>query len=171
MDRLTIKNSDGSYSQPTHTTFEKMFYKLSALEDVLEEFGIESAEGLRVYIKNSKYYNSDLLKENEELKSQLSKAIVSKFEIGQECWYVFNRYQREPIRCVIDRIYYDSDKNCKLRYDTSDSCYGGYGGCKEEHLFPTQAEAQAKLDEIRRKEDVWEIKIIWKKILRGYWKR
>lgn len=44
MERLTIKNSDGSYSQPTHTTFEKMFYKLAEFEDFLEEQCFESLE-------------------------------------------------------------------------------------------------------------------------------
>lgn len=124
--------------------------KLFELEDVLEEFRIESAKELKARLQSESQLAKDgyeLALENEELTKQLSKAIVPKFEIGQECWYVFNRYQREPIRCVIDRIYYDSDKNCKLRYDTSDSYYGG---CKEEHLFATKAEAQAKLDEIRR---------------------
>ena len=47
MERLTIKNSDGSYSQPTHTTFEKMFYKLAEFEDFLEEQGIESLRDLK----------------------------------------------------------------------------------------------------------------------------
>ena len=34
--RLTIKNSDGTYSQPTDLTFEKAFYRLAELEDKLE---------------------------------------------------------------------------------------------------------------------------------------
>lgn len=44
MERLTIKNSDGTYSQPTHTTFEKMFYKLAEVEDFLEENYYEDFE-------------------------------------------------------------------------------------------------------------------------------
>ena len=36
MKRLTIKNSDGTYSQPTDLTFEKVFYKLAELEDKIE---------------------------------------------------------------------------------------------------------------------------------------
>ena len=35
--RLTIKNSDGTYSQPTDLTFEKAFYRLAELEDKLEQ--------------------------------------------------------------------------------------------------------------------------------------
>lgn len=33
MDRLTIRNSDGSVSQPTHSTVEKIFDRLAAYED------------------------------------------------------------------------------------------------------------------------------------------
>lgn len=34
--RLTIRNSDGSVSQPTHSTFEKVFNRLAELEDKIE---------------------------------------------------------------------------------------------------------------------------------------
>ena len=50
MERLTIKNSDGSYSQPTDTNFHEIFNKLGELEDVLEEFELTSAEDLRNYL-------------------------------------------------------------------------------------------------------------------------
>lgn len=33
MERLTIRNSDGSVSQPTNTTVEAVFYRLAAYED------------------------------------------------------------------------------------------------------------------------------------------
>lgn len=45
-ERLTIKNSDGTYSQPTDTTFEKVFNKLAQLEDILEKYNIESVAEL-----------------------------------------------------------------------------------------------------------------------------
>lgn len=51
MERLTIKNSDGTYSQPTHTTFEKMFYKLAEFEDFMEENGFKNLEELDSYIQ------------------------------------------------------------------------------------------------------------------------
>lgn len=47
MNRLTIKNSDGTHSQPTHTTFEKMFNRLAEFEDFMEENGFESLEDLK----------------------------------------------------------------------------------------------------------------------------
>ena len=36
-DRLTIRNSDGSVSQPTHSIFEKVFNRLAELEDKIEQ--------------------------------------------------------------------------------------------------------------------------------------
>lgn len=35
--RLTIRNSDGSVSQPTHSTFEKVFNRLAEIEDKMEQ--------------------------------------------------------------------------------------------------------------------------------------
>lgn len=46
MERLTMKNSDGTYSQPTHLTFEKMFYKLAEIEDFMEDMGFECLEDI-----------------------------------------------------------------------------------------------------------------------------
>lgn len=60
MQRLTIKNSDGTYSQPTHTTFEKMFYRLAEFEDFMEEFGcinLKELECLFGYYENNNYIN------------------------------------------------------------------------------------------------------------------
>ena len=36
-ERLTIRNSDGSVSQPTHSTFERVFNRLAELEDKMEQ--------------------------------------------------------------------------------------------------------------------------------------
>lgn len=52
MERLTIRNSDGSYSQPTHTTFEKMFYKLASFEDFMEDNGFNNLEDLKNKIES-----------------------------------------------------------------------------------------------------------------------
>ena len=56
MKRLTIRNSDGSVSQPTDTTFEKAMYRLAAYEDTgfdpeeLSEIALANKEG-RLFIK------------------------------------------------------------------------------------------------------------------------
>ena len=85
----------------------------------------------------------------QELAELKENAIVPKFKIGQEVWHVYNKYQKYPFRCVIDKIVYDSSKNHKFRYDTSGELYVGI---KEEDLFATEEEAQAKLKEIQRDE-------------------
>ena len=42
MERLTIRNSDGSVSQPTDSTFEKVFNKLAEYEDIgLEPYEVK----------------------------------------------------------------------------------------------------------------------------------
>ena len=33
MERMTIRNSDGTVSQPTNTSVEQLFYRLAAYED------------------------------------------------------------------------------------------------------------------------------------------
>ena len=86
-----------------------------------------------------------------ELEEQLKNAIVPKFKIGQEVWYAYNKYQKFPFKCVIDKIVYDSSKNYKFRYDTSDEYYICV---KEEDLFATKEEAQAKLQELQGERDV-----------------
>ena len=87
------------------------------------------------------------LKQREKiLEQQLANSIRPKFKIGQEVYYVYNKYQKFPFKCVIDKMVYDSSKNYKFRYDTSD----GYYICvKEEELFATYEEAQAKLEELQ----------------------
>lgn len=52
MKRLTIRNSDGSVSQPTHSTFEKVFNRLAEYEDMEEQgllLKIPCKVGDRVY--------------------------------------------------------------------------------------------------------------------------
>lgn len=66
MERLTMRNSDGSYSQPTHTTFEAMFYRLAEFEDFMEEVGAESLDEIETCIV-------DLSKENQTLKGNWAK--------------------------------------------------------------------------------------------------
>lgn len=66
MERLTMRNSDGSYSQPTHTTFEAMFYRLAEFEDFMEEVGAESLDEIETCIV-------DLNKENQTLKGNWAK--------------------------------------------------------------------------------------------------
>lgn len=131
MSRLTIKNSDGSHSQAKDTSSYNMFFKLSELEDVLEEFGIKSVE---------------------ELRKRLSKAIVPKFKITQDVYIVdtLNKNLYKTQICSI-RIFdgYEFAYYCKYDNDNHEKiCIE----VDEEFVFTTETEAQAKLDEIRRKQ-------------------
>lgn len=90
--------------------------------------------------------NDKVKKLEQELAELKEKAIVPRFKLGQEVWYVYNKYQKFPFRCVIDKIVYDSSKNHKFRYDTSGELYIGI---KEEDLFATEQEAQEKLKELQ----------------------
>ena len=47
MERLTIKNSDGTHSQITETKFIQFFDKVAEFEDFMEEQGFESLEKLK----------------------------------------------------------------------------------------------------------------------------
>ena len=77
MARLTIKNSDGTYSQPTDTTFEKVFNKLAQLEDILEDYDIDSVEEL-----------DEMLDDNQYLKEAFSKlhASYQQLETDRDTW-------------------------------------------------------------------------------------
>ena len=95
--KYKIKNSDGSYSQPTDTTFYEIFNKLGELEDVLEEFELTSAEDLRNYLNfkgNIAIWERELNYKNkiayleQELAELKQKAIVPKFKVGQEIYIV-----------------------------------------------------------------------------------
>jgi hypothetical protein len=84
-----------------------------------------------------------------ELEEQLKNAIVPKFKMGQEVWYVWNKSQLIPFKCKIEKIVYDSSKNYKLKYDSEH-----YICMQEQHLFATKEEAQAKLEELQGERDV-----------------
>lgn len=66
-ERLTIKNSDGTYSQPIDTTFEKVFNKLAELEDIMEKYDLK-VEELDKLIDGMKSTISVLLDRNKNTK-------------------------------------------------------------------------------------------------------
>ena len=86
-ERLTIKNSDGTYSQPTDTTFEMVFNKLGELEDILEKYGIESVEELDKKI--GRYIDKiDLEAENDYLKKAIEKQniVIQSISKDRDAW-------------------------------------------------------------------------------------
>lgn len=164
MERLTIKNNDGSYSQPTHTTFNKLFEKLSKLEDVLEKYGIESIGHLDSIINSIRtntlidIENKEILElENANLKSELAelkqKAIVPKFVVGQEIWDKYlmawkikrvetHQFDKGNGNTAIIEIY-------RLGHDGNDD----YSCCilpsDNDIFFDTKEEAEQKFNELK----------------------
>lgn len=63
-ERLTIKNSDNTYSQPTDTTFEMVFNKLGELEDILEKYGIGDLIDLEIKLEST---NESIKKAQQKL--------------------------------------------------------------------------------------------------------
>lgn len=96
MERLTMRNRDGSYSQPTHTTFEAMFYRLAEFEDFMEEVGAESLDEIENCIV-------DLNKENQTLKGNWAK--LREF-VGYERMCVDDGFQEvyDAYGCVLDKM-------------------------------------------------------------------
>ena len=156
MERLTIKNSDGSYSQPTDTKFHEIFNKLGELEDILESWHIENLEELKTRLHDCQVYH---LKNNSNetlihnLKNELAelkqKAIVPKFQANQETWYyhignnkiysgIIEDMQWRPVNGMYYRI-------PNLQRD--------YYWIREDELFATREEAEQRLAEIGDKDE------------------
>lgn len=89
----------------------------------------------------------------QELAELKEKAIVPKFKIGQECYYVYTKSQLRPFNVKIGRTTFDTDRKNKIMYDSDfeddDSYFEKYYGMKECNLFATEQEAQAKLQELQ----------------------
>ena len=69
MERLTIRNSDGTVSQPTTTTVEQVFYRLADFEDFEETVGF-SLEDMRTIYKGMK--GNEYIRLNENIRELLS---------------------------------------------------------------------------------------------------
>lgn len=92
MKRLTIRNSDGSVSQPTDLTFEKALYRLAEYEDT--ELTPEEIEEMKIDLCDKQALLENSLKEGEWLPAR-DKDDHSYVEICSVCNYV-ERYNIEP---------------------------------------------------------------------------
>lgn len=117
MERLTIRNNDGTYSQPTKTTFEKLFYKVAEFEDLMEKYGVEDLEHLDIMLfvlsGETKYRLNEIKKENQALKdrwNKLKEYVVEEFEKDNSKGYV-------DFACVEEDIL---DKIQKLERESQD---------------------------------------------------
>ena len=168
MERLTIKNSDGSYSQPTDTTFYEIFNKLGELEDVLEEFELTSAEDLRNYLNfkgNMAIWERELNYKNkiayleQELAELKQKAIVPKFRTYQPIFYITQFYtstKGNPEYDIISDKYYvaENENEIILGWNyAKDFNQRKYYYVRKDWVFATKEEAEQKLTEIGGKDE------------------
>lgn len=86
-ERLTIKNSDNTYSQPTDTTFEMVFNKLGKLEDILEKYGIESVGELDKKLADfDTIMKGNKFQSIEELQNALNGKFIEVFDEKNKIW-------------------------------------------------------------------------------------
>lgn len=134
--------------------FGKAINKLGELEDIMEKYNIEYPNALDFYlqtINNLNTQNANLRKELAELKQ---KAIVPKFRIGQEVWFISD----PNIEGYIAR--YSKVRHIKIEEISISSIFiergvmyagGDWAGISESELFATKEEAEQKLAEIKGK--------------------
>lgn len=129
MERLTTKIYDNNGNQQNiydWSCVSSLEYnkKLGKLEDLMEK------------------YNCDDI---EDLENKLKNAIVPKFKIGQEVWYIdsrmnsFGEIKNKIYSYVIAQI-----EGLDFRYYGNDGLY-----CNEDELFATTEEAEKKLEELK----------------------
>ena len=175
MERLTKK-----YNVITRTTasvgeteyvvkedkFGKAINKLGKLEDIMEKYGIESAEYLDNIINSIRtntfidIENKEILElENANLKSELAelkqKAIMSKFRTYQPIFYITQYYtstKGNPEYDIISDKYYVAENENEIilgwNYAKDFNQRKYYYVCKD-WVFATLEEAEQKLAEIK----------------------
>lgn len=183
MERLTRKSleykdtwiANGSLSNIKGVVRGDAIDRLGELEDVLEKYGIENLEeyisalieARKFSIEESKINFKRHIEETtkrEKLEQQLAelkqKAIVPKFEIGQEV-YIINKYYYKKHWCVeknkIVGIEDKIDRKEKyVRWYTltyGDIKLGNRYKFQEKDIFATKEEAEQKLTEIKGEKD------------------
>ena len=125
-ERLTIRNSDGSVSQPTHSTFGKVFYRLAEIEDDLE-----SGKLVRLPCKVSQdlYYITDKNKIVHRIAREFKYMVDLGWEIMATIW--------------------QKDKKGFSQLKTTIIHSEEIG----ETVFLTREEAEAKLKELKAKQN------------------
>lgn len=135
MERLTIKNSDGSYSQPTDTKFHEIFNKLGELEDVLEEFELTSAEDLRNYL-NFKG-NMAIWEGKLELKNKIAD-LQHRLEVAEKALNKMSEY------AINDNDLYDFVSDFNIENGRYDEDHFGIDTCDVVDYFKLKADKELK---------------------------
>ncbi len=171
MERLTDKNHNAinkcgeyssCYSCHKETCYIKeMEEKLGELEDVLEEFELTSAEDLRNYLsfktnmaiwEGELNYKNKIVDLEQELVELKQKAIVPKFQIGQECWGVVPNTiwsKGYTIHYKVKAFIPDNNGILLMLEDDITNIRYSY----EHQVFATREEAEQKLAEIGGKDE------------------
>lgn len=135
-ERLTIKNSDNTYSQPTDTTFEMVFNKLGELEDILEKYGIESVEELS---KIFSYLSGRFINSVYSLKHKFdSYEDKIKYLANKKGQYYEELYETKQDRDTWKRA-------CELACEKEDDCYV-YDNIHRAYEFYQQAKTEGNDD-------------------------
>ena len=133
--------------------------KLGKLEDVLESWHIENLEELKTRLHDCQVYH---LKNNSNetlihnLKNELAelkqKAIMPKFKIGQEVWFVSDPYTARYAKVRHMKI---EEISISSIFVERGVMYAGddWAGISESELFATKEEAEQKLAEIGGKDE------------------
>lgn len=121
--------------------------RFGELEDVLEKHNVESVEELDLILQGLKIIHQ----ENANLKSKLAelkrKAIVPKFSLGQEVWWIdtrvnsFNESRYRIESYLIDSIVINKEQ---FRYYGDDGLWLG-----DNELFATKEEAEQELTKLK----------------------
>ena len=159
MERLTDKNHNainkcGDYSS-CYSCRKEICYiseleqKLGELEDVLESWHIENLEELKTRLHDCQVYHlennsNETLIHNlkNELAELKQKAIVPKFKVGQEIYYIYGNEIRSMFVSTIE-----ISKNLIGYHSLRDFAQF------ENNCFATKEEAEQKLAEIGGKDD------------------
>lgn len=157
MERLTkYDNSAKCYLPFSLTDWSeiKIMNKLGELEDVLEEFELTSAEDLRNYLNfktNMAIWEGELNYKNkiayleQELAELKQKAIVPKFQIGQDVFVILDSVVEETSINSIT-IFTGNELSYYCKYVGNERMYLEL---EEEQIFATREEAAQKLAEIK----------------------
>lgn len=173
MERLTHKIVyDNEHCQYVfdHNQDSEVGTKLGEFEDVLEKYGIESAEDLDNIINSIRtntfidIENKEILElENANLKSELAelkqKAIVPKFRTYQPIFYITQYYtstKGNPEYDIISDKYYvaENENEIILGWNyAKDFNQRKYYYVRKDWVFATLEEAEQRLAEIGEKDD------------------
>lgn len=113
MERLTIRNKDGSHSQPTLTPFYKMFYRVAEYEDFMEDYGFENIDQVKKKLgcTSGPTYEVDLRSQIKQLKREIEKKEQQFVEFEE---YLMKKMSNIDLR-VCDYAVYKTVHNKLLR--------------------------------------------------------